>query len=83
MAEVWGNAAYAARRHNEETTRESSFTYTNSNNTKGGREQATASALIATSNSYILFYLNHEVMFPVCIDVIYNIDGISEIVLHT
>ncbi|XP_029550432.1 red-sensitive opsin-like [Salmo trutta] len=34
MAEVWGNAAYAARRHNEETTRESSFTYTNSNNTK-------------------------------------------------
>uniref|UniRef100_A0A8C8M4U5 G-protein coupled receptors family 1 profile domain-containing protein n=1 Tax=Oncorhynchus tshawytscha TaxID=74940 RepID=A0A8C8M4U5_ONCTS len=34
MAEGWGNAAYAARRHNEETTRESSFTYTNSNNTK-------------------------------------------------
>uniref|UniRef100_A0A8C7VQG0 G-protein coupled receptors family 1 profile domain-containing protein n=1 Tax=Oncorhynchus mykiss TaxID=8022 RepID=A0A8C7VQG0_ONCMY len=34
MAESWGSAAYAARRQNQDTTRESSFTFTNSNNTK-------------------------------------------------
>ena len=74
MAESWGSAAYAARRQNQDTTRESSFTFTNSNNTKG--ESATTSTLIETSNSYILFYLNHKVMLTVFshifMEVIYN-----------
>ncbi|KAG7477488.1 hypothetical protein MATL_G00070150 [Megalops atlanticus] len=34
MAEEWGNAIFAARRRNEDTTRDSVFTYTNSNNTR-------------------------------------------------
>lgn len=35
MAEDWGKQAFAARRYNEDTTRGSAFTYTNSNHTKG------------------------------------------------
>ncbi|XP_053508546.1 red-sensitive opsin [Ictalurus furcatus] len=35
MAEQWGEAIFAARRRGDETTQESSFVYTNSNNTKG------------------------------------------------
>lgn len=35
MAEQWGEAVFAARRRGEETTRESMFVYTNSNNTIG------------------------------------------------
>nr|ACZ97935.1 long wavelength-sensitive cone opsin [Sinocyclocheilus yangzongensis] len=34
MAEQWGDAIFAARRRGDETTRESMFVYTNSNNTK-------------------------------------------------
>lgn len=35
MAEEWGNQAFAARRHHEDTTRGSAFVYTNSNHTRG------------------------------------------------
>lgn len=35
MAEDWGKAVFAARRHYEDTTRDAVFVYTNSNNTKG------------------------------------------------
>ncbi|KAK3512780.1 hypothetical protein QTP70_025300 [Hemibagrus guttatus] len=35
MAEQWGEAIFAARRRGDETTRETVFVYTNSNNTKG------------------------------------------------
>lgn len=35
MAEEWGAQVFAARRHNEDTTRGSAFTYTNSNHTRG------------------------------------------------
>lgn len=35
MADRWGEAIFAARRRGDETTRESAFVYTNSNNTKG------------------------------------------------
>lgn len=35
MAEEWGKQVFAARRYHEDTTRESSFVYTNSNNTRG------------------------------------------------
>ncbi|KAK7891601.1 hypothetical protein WMY93_023564 [Mugilogobius chulae] len=34
MAEEWGKQMFAARRYNEDTTRGSQFTYTNSNNTR-------------------------------------------------
>ncbi|CAB1353482.1 unnamed protein product, partial [Coregonus sp. 'balchen'] len=34
MSEDWGSAAFAARQHNQETTKSSSFTFTNSNKTK-------------------------------------------------
>uniref|UniRef100_A0A3Q2Q7U1 Red-sensitive opsin n=1 Tax=Fundulus heteroclitus TaxID=8078 RepID=A0A3Q2Q7U1_FUNHE len=34
MAEEWGKQSFAARRYNEETTRGSAFTYTNSNQTR-------------------------------------------------
>uniref|UniRef100_A0A3Q1HCU7 Opsin 1 (cone pigments), long-wave-sensitive, 1 n=1 Tax=Acanthochromis polyacanthus TaxID=80966 RepID=A0A3Q1HCU7_9TELE len=34
MAEEWGKPVFAARRYNEETTRGSAFTYTNTNHTK-------------------------------------------------
>ncbi|XP_029007413.2 red-sensitive opsin-like [Betta splendens] len=35
MAEKWEEPVFAARRHYDDTTRESMFTYTNSNNTRG------------------------------------------------
>ena len=51
MAEEWGNVIFAARRYNEDTTRDSVFTYTNSNNTKGEKKAETCiGALRCTEN---------------------------------